>query len=90
MNVEQAYQKAHIQITSKGYCTDARQPFLNGVYYGWVLLTKQATWKSPIRTCFVVYKKGKDLRLKTDEKDQFMEKCVYQKSIKGYKKRKTK
>jgi hypothetical protein len=86
MNIEQAYERAHSQITSKGYCTNARQPFLNGVYYGWVLLVKQATWKCPVRTSFIVYKKGERLRIKTEAKKQFIEKFVNGKYIKGYRK----
>ena len=82
MNISQAYNRAYKDITSKGYKTGASARFLHGCYYGYIFLTKRATWKSKPTAQFKVYKKGvvgkngNPILINKDAKEYFMKNFV--------------
>jgi hypothetical protein len=72
--VKEAYDKAYSDITKKGYCTLSYQKFSEDNYIGHVILSKRATWKSPISVVFKVRKKRENKLLVKEDKKEFMEK----------------
>lgn len=77
MKVKEAYQKAYEELMEKGYNTQAYKEFSEGIYRGYVYLTKRATWKSRINVVYKVYKKDSRYLLVKDDKKKFMEKFVW-------------
>jgi hypothetical protein len=71
--VQEAYNQAFNDITSKGYKTLSYESFSEGNYTGTVILSKRATWKSPISIVFKVRKHGDKKLLVKQDKNVFME-----------------
>ncbi len=71
--VQEAYNEAFGDITSKGYKTLSYESFSEGNYNGTVILSKRATWKSPISIVFKVRNNNSKKLLVKQDKNVFME-----------------
>ena len=87
MNFYQAYDKVYCDIKRSGNVTLEYQKFVQGCYFGLVIVRKKATWKDKPKAIYKVYKRGvvgkggDPILLTKDAKEKFLKKYVYRDMI---------
>ena len=87
MNFYQAYVKVYCGIRKSGNVTLEYEKFVQGCYFGMVIMHKKATWKDKPKATYKVYKRGvvgkngNHILLTKDAKEKFLWKYVRSKNL---------